>query len=76
LTAIAKSIHTTQKTESKLDKEIIQESDSVKLVKEKIQSLDHEVCSLQDQVKSSKNINFFYKIFFSKFFKIIFFRFH
>jgi peptidoglycan hydrolase CwlO-like protein len=59
LTAIAKSINAPQKTENKLDKEIMQESDSVKLVKEKIQSLDHEVSSLQDQVKSSKKRIFF-----------------
>lgn len=53
MTGLAKSIQIPQKPENKLHAENVQESESVKLVKEKIQNLNNEVSSLQDQVKSS-----------------------
>ena len=58
---MAKSMQpSTDKNANKLEKEIMPESsDSVKIIKQKVEILNNDVANLQDQIKTSKRVKLF-----------------
>ncbi len=54
---MAKSMQPSANNANKLEKEILTESsDSVKIIKQKVEILNNDVTNLQDQIKTSKRV--------------------